>query len=74
MKKFPPYEVHKLDDNDFKVIKYPKFYAVVRTTPNGDRSNYKIMQTLERETMSQLKQKAYDKFGLSNETLVEIHK
>jgi hypothetical protein len=74
MKKFPPYEIHKLNGDDYKVIKYPKFYVVVRTTPNGDRSNYKIMQTLERETMSQLKQKAYDKFGLSNETLVETHK
>lgn len=73
MKKFPPYEVHKIDSTEFKVIKYNKYYVVVVTNPHGDRSNYKIMQTLARETMPQLKEKAYKQFGLSNETLIEKH-
>ncbi len=70
MKKLPPYEVHKIGDNEYKVIKYPKLYVVVVTTPIG-KSNFKIMQTLARESMAQLKQKAYEKFGLSNQTLVK---
>lgn len=73
MKKFPPYEVHKIGNTEFKVIKYSKYYVVVETNPYGDRSNYKIMQTIARETMPQLKEKAYKKFGLSNETLTEKH-
>jgi len=73
MKKLPPYEVHKIADTEFKVIKYSKYYVVVVTTSHGDRSNYKIMQTLKRETMPQLKEKAYKQFGLSDETLMEKH-
>lgn len=74
MKKFPPFEVHKKGNKEYKVIKYPKLYVVVETTfvegKEPFKFNYKIMKTLANETMSELKQKAYDKFDLNKDTLV----